>query len=47
VMLRGISAVSDVRLVGNAPRDKTPSGLWPSDHAGLAVTLRIPDAGGH
>jgi endonuclease/exonuclease/phosphatase family metal-dependent hydrolase len=47
VMLRGISAVSDVRLVGNASSDKTPSGLWPSDHAGLAVTLRIPGAGGH
>ena len=47
VMLRGISAVSDVRLVGNAPSDKTPSGLWPSDHAGLAVTLRIPGAEVH
>jgi endonuclease/exonuclease/phosphatase family metal-dependent hydrolase len=47
VMLRGISSVSDVRLVGNTPSDKTPSGLWPSDHAGLVVTLRIPGAGGH
>jgi endonuclease/exonuclease/phosphatase family metal-dependent hydrolase len=46
-LLRGIPTVSDVRLVGNAPRDKTPSGLWPSDHAGLVMTLRIPGAGGH
>jgi hypothetical protein len=23
--------------VGNSPEDKTPSGLWPSDHAGLVV----------
>jgi hypothetical protein len=23
--------------VGNSPEDKTPSGLWPSDHAGLFV----------
>jgi endonuclease/exonuclease/phosphatase family metal-dependent hydrolase len=45
VLLRGISSVSDVRLVGNKPGDKTPSGLWPSDHAGLALTLRIPGAG--
>jgi hypothetical protein len=42
VLLRGITTVSDVRLVGNKPSDKTPSGLWPSDHAGLAMTLRIP-----
>jgi endonuclease/exonuclease/phosphatase family metal-dependent hydrolase len=44
VLLRGIASVSDVRLVGNKPSDKTPSGLWPSDHAGLAMTLRIPGA---
>jgi endonuclease/exonuclease/phosphatase family metal-dependent hydrolase len=45
VLLRGITSVSDVRLVGNKPSDKTPSGLWPSDHAGLALTLRIPGGG--
>jgi len=30
---------SDVKAnpVGNSPEDKTPSGLWPSDHAGLVV----------
>ncbi len=28
-------------LLGEQPNDKTPSGLWPSDHAGVAATLRI------
>lgn len=45
VLLRGVTSVSDIHLVGNKPTDKTPSGLWPSDHAGLSVTLRIPDRG--
>lgn len=27
------------RVVGNLGRDKTPSGLWPSDHAGIMATL--------
>lgn len=47
VLLRGVTSVADVHLVGNKPNDKTPSGLWPSDHAGLSVTLRISDHGGH
>jgi endonuclease/exonuclease/phosphatase family metal-dependent hydrolase len=45
VLLRGVTSVSDVHLVGNKPDDKTASGLWPSDHAGLVVTLRIPGGG--
>jgi endonuclease/exonuclease/phosphatase family metal-dependent hydrolase len=45
VLLRGVTSVSGVRLVGNQPTDKTPSGLWPSDHAGLVLTLRIAGAG--
>jgi endonuclease/exonuclease/phosphatase family metal-dependent hydrolase len=45
VLTRGINSVSDVRLIGNKASDKTPSGLWPSDHAGLAMTLRIPRTG--
>jgi hypothetical protein len=28
-------------LLGEAQADRTESGLWPSDHAGLAATLRI------
>jgi endonuclease/exonuclease/phosphatase family metal-dependent hydrolase len=42
VLLRGINTVSDAHLVGNRPSDKTPSGLWPSDHAGLVVTVKMP-----
>jgi len=30
------------RVVGARQRDKTPSGLWPSDHAGVAAKLIIP-----
>jgi len=30
-------------LVGEAAGDRTASGLWPSDHAGVVVTLQIPD----
>jgi hypothetical protein len=29
-------------VVGNRPRDMTPSGLWPSDHAGVIARLKIP-----
>ncbi len=29
-------------LVGEELSDRTPSGLWPSDHAGVVATLRIP-----
>ena len=28
-------------LLGLKPGDRTPGGLWPSDHAGLAVTYRL------
>lgn len=29
-------------VVGDELRDRTPSGLWPSDHAGVVAHLRIP-----
>jgi hypothetical protein len=29
-------------VVGDKPRDMTPTGLWPSDHAGVIAKLRIP-----
>jgi len=41
VLLRGGIDVRDIHLVGNNPSDRT-QGLWPSDHAGLVATLRIP-----
>ena len=31
-------------VLGEEPEDRTRSGLWPSDHAGVAVTLRLPGA---
>jgi hypothetical protein len=39
VMFRGPFIASDVRVVGDQPIDLTPSGLWPSDHAGVVATL--------
>jgi endonuclease/exonuclease/phosphatase family metal-dependent hydrolase len=30
-------------VVGEDPADRTASGLWPSDHSGVVMTLRLPD----
>jgi endonuclease/exonuclease/phosphatase family metal-dependent hydrolase len=32
----------DAELIGDRRNDRTPSGLWPSDHAGVVVKLRLP-----
>jgi hypothetical protein len=39
-VVRGVRA----EVLGDEPADKTPGGLWPSDHAGVAarMTLRVP-----
>jgi len=29
-------------VLGDEPGDRTASGLWPSDHAGLVTTLQLP-----
>ena len=29
-------------VLGDAPMDRTSSGLWPSDHSGVVATLRLP-----
>jgi len=42
VLFRGAFGVADISLIGNEPADRTSSGLWPSDHAGVAATLRLP-----
>jgi endonuclease/exonuclease/phosphatase family metal-dependent hydrolase len=42
VLMRGGIDVVDIRLVGSQPNDRTRSGLWLSDHAGVVATLRIP-----
>ena len=30
----------DAFVTGNDPSERTPSGLWPSDHGGVVSTLR-------
>jgi endonuclease/exonuclease/phosphatase family metal-dependent hydrolase len=39
ILYLGDFSVADIVLVGDQPADKTPSGLWPSDHAGVVATL--------
>jgi endonuclease/exonuclease/phosphatase family metal-dependent hydrolase len=39
----GITALSANR-VGHEPKNRTPSGLWPSDHAGVWAVLQLKDA---
>jgi endonuclease/exonuclease/phosphatase family metal-dependent hydrolase len=43
ILLRGAFAVEPINLIGNKPSDRTPSGLWPSDHAGVVATLAGPE----
>lgn len=38
---------SHAELVGEDPADKTSTGLWPSDHAGVMAELRIAPGLGH
>jgi endonuclease/exonuclease/phosphatase family metal-dependent hydrolase len=42
VLFRGGFGTSGVQLIGNTTADLTPSGLWPSDHAGVVATLQLP-----
>jgi endonuclease/exonuclease/phosphatase family metal-dependent hydrolase len=42
VQFRGSFGINDVFVVGASPGDRTPSGLWPSDHAGVVATLTLP-----
>ena len=41
VLLLNKARALDMEIVGNEPADLTPSGLWPSDHAGVVATVRI------
>ena len=41
VLTRGLFHVARASLVGDETTDRLPSGLWPSDHAGVVVTLDI------
>ena len=40
VLFRGGPCALDAEVVGDELSDRTPSGLWPSDHAGVVATLR-------
>jgi hypothetical protein len=33
--------VAKAAIVGDQPTDRLPSGLWPSDHAGVVVTVEL------
>jgi endonuclease/exonuclease/phosphatase family metal-dependent hydrolase len=44
ILFRGAFAVQPINLIGNKPSDRTPSGLWPSDHAGVVATLAGPES---
>jgi endonuclease/exonuclease/phosphatase family metal-dependent hydrolase len=41
VLLRGAAVAHAARLTGHEPRGRTPSGLWPSDHAGVVVQVEV------
>ena len=41
VLFRGGFKAKRTYLVGVKTRDKTPSGLWPSDHAGIVSKIRL------
>ena len=43
VLTRGPFGVEEASIVGDEVADKLPSGLWPSDHAGVVVTLKLED----
>jgi hypothetical protein len=42
VFLRNGPTALGMQLVGDQQADRTPSGLWPSDHAGVVADVRIP-----
>jgi hypothetical protein len=43
VMFRGRFHVQAAEIVGDQIADKTATGLWPSDHAGVVVRLQTPE----
>ena len=45
VLTKGGFETISTDVVGEAPADRTASGLWPSDHAGVVATLRLPTDG--
>jgi endonuclease/exonuclease/phosphatase family metal-dependent hydrolase len=43
VLFRGEFGVVGIDVVGAQAADVTPSGLWPSDHAGVVTRLQLPN----
>jgi endonuclease/exonuclease/phosphatase family metal-dependent hydrolase len=43
VLVRSGVGVLGAQNIGNTSADLTPSGLWPSDHAGVVAMLAMPD----
>lgn len=41
VLFRGAIEAVSADVVGDVPGDRTSSGLWPADHAGVLATLRL------
>ena len=42
IMVRGRFRVQEAALVGEQVGDQTPTGLWPSDHAGVVARTQLP-----
>jgi endonuclease/exonuclease/phosphatase family metal-dependent hydrolase len=42
-LVRGGLEVLSAEIVGEAQADRSALGLWPSDHAGIVVTLQVPE----
>ncbi|MBI4409358.1 MAG: endonuclease/exonuclease/phosphatase family protein, partial [Gemmatimonadetes bacterium] len=40
----GLVGGAQTVILGDEPEDRTASGLWPSDHAGVAANLQLPPA---
>ncbi len=43
ILTRNGPLAVDADTVGEALADRTPSGLWPADHAGVVATLVVPE----
>jgi endonuclease/exonuclease/phosphatase family metal-dependent hydrolase len=41
VLFNGNFKIQDIQVIGDSAEDRTPSGLWPSDHAGLVAKLKL------
>ena len=41
ILARAVLTDVHATVVGNEPDDRTPSGLWPSDHAGVVARLQF------